>query len=159
MQQCGGVAHDPHMAFPENQIAAFKAAATGTYRLVLRGTGADAAGGAKYTLSTTLRPARAGIISGSGTDAEVPVAFDAAAGRILSGTLRGTVVGGATLTGPGGTVQPVTLLRRRAPRIDLTTSTLADGSGSYTLRFTATGTVSWTLRLAPPRRVKRVDEL
>jgi hypothetical protein len=146
-------------------IAKFRAPATGTYVVVVRAAGADAALGGAYTLTeSVVRPKANSRIRGkaghdpSGGRADVATAaFDGALGAVVTGTVAVAGPTELSLVAPDGTVaELVAKPRRGVARVSFA---LAGGTGSYTLRAVTYGFVPYVLTLVPARRSARASEL
>ncbi len=141
-------------------IKGYVAATTGRHLLVVRAVGADAAAGLTYTVSSKLKTTRAAPVVGA--DEVGDIAFATAAHRRIKAALRGALSADAELVGPFGDT-PLALRGGRRGRWSLPTTELLLGSGPYVLQVRAaddaTPGVQWKLKVSPPRRVGRVDEV
>ncbi len=151
--------------FPETAakpgVTGFVAATTGAYRLVVRGTGAGVGGGLRYLVQQKLRAAKVANVVGTGDVYPLAIAFEAAQGRSVAGTLHGALAAAAELSCPEGDVVPVAL-RAHGAAFLVPKVVLGHGSGAYVLRVPAgEGDVlpaDWTLKVSPPKAVPKLVE-
>jgi hypothetical protein len=138
-------------------IKGLVAPATGRYLLIV--LHADDVGTAlgTYSLKVAVRHARANA-SGKGTAAAGEFSFDAAAGSAFVATLKGAGLDPASVRveGPDGGV-PATPRTKRG-KVTIGPVGLPPVTGTYTVRFTATGAVTFTWGAILPKASARLRE-
>ncbi|MCG3133775.1 MAG: hypothetical protein HMLKMBBP_01027 [Planctomycetes bacterium] len=134
-------------------ITGFVAPVTGRYLIVVRR--ADGAGSptGSYSMKVTVKPA-ASAHAGSGSTGTGEFTFPAAEGSVITATLNGAGIeaGSITLEGPAGPLSVATKVK--GSKVTVSASALGGGTGTYTLRFTAPGDVSFAWKTTQPKPVK-----
>ena len=145
--------------FPANLkspgIKGFVAPATGRYLLIVRHADATGAPNGTYSMKLAVKQAKANGTA-KGTAAAGEFSFDAAAGATFSGTLKGAGLDPATvvLEGPDGAI-PVTA-KLKAGKVTISPVKLPATTGTYKVRFTATGPVAFTWKVVLPKATAKV---
>jgi hypothetical protein len=129
---------------------------------VVRPAGGDAALAATYTLAFTVTSPKT-VTKLAGTTIDEPglgasIAFDAAPGWKMAGTVSTTVTASPTLVGADATQTSLPPLRRAGRvRMRIATVVLAGGVGRYRLLLPGVAPGAWSLTLTPPRRVRLTE--
>ncbi|HEU4395804.1 MAG TPA: hypothetical protein VFS92_09580, partial [Planctomycetota bacterium] len=138
-------------------ITAFPATKTGPHLVVLRSEGADADEGGGYSLTVKVKAARANLLF-EGTTATGVVAFPAARGGTFSGTLTGNVVPPVLLDAPDEL--PVFLSFTTKGSVQtLTPAILNGGTGTWEVRFSQVGPVTYRLKVKPAKRFVALEAI
>jgi hypothetical protein len=145
-------------------IAKFVAPATGTYVVVVRASGADAAAGGTYTLVTKIkRPKSTLRLSGSaqvvptGATPTASLVFPAAEGESVSGSVKILVPTSFQMVSHDGRIDAFFLLPTHG--IAHFKRPLTGGTGNFELRAAAFVAVPYSLTVRPPRVTVRADEV
>lgn len=146
-------------------IARFAAPSTGAYALLVRAGTAIATGEVRYTLRTRIARPRAnrrlrGVaeLEPFGPSDVAAIRFDAPTGAALAGSISLSVPASFQLEAPGGAIAAFVLAPRRgAPALPRTL--LPGATGLYTLRCVSFVPLEYDLRVLPPRRGGRANEL
>ena len=141
--------------FPETAkragITAFPATKTGPHLVVLRSEGADADEGGSYALTVKVKPLRANLLF-EGTTTTGVIAFPAARGGTVFGTLTGNIVPPVLLDAPDELPVFLNFTTKGAVQT-LSPALLNGGTGTWEVRFSQVGPVVYKLRVKPARRL------
>jgi hypothetical protein len=145
-------------------IAKFAAPATGTYVVVVRASGADAAAGGTYTLVTKIkRPKSTLRLSGFaqvvqiGATPTASLVFPAAEGESVSGSVKILVPTSFQIVSPDGRIDVFFLLPTHG--VAHFKRPLTGGTGDFELRAAAFAAVPYSLTIKPPKPAARADEV
>jgi serine protease AprX len=145
-------------------IAKYVAPATGTYVLVVRAAGDDAAAGGGYTLTTKIARTRAALrvrgtapITYVGETPTASVVFAAADGESLSGTVRIPVPTSFQVVSPDGRIDGF-ILRPYHGKARFSRP-LTGGTGDFELRCATIVPVRYALRVRAGKRAARATEI
>jgi hypothetical protein len=135
-------------------LASFTVPETGRYVLIAREAERTAAGGA-YAVTVSVKPSKAGA-KWKGTSATGEISFTAARGSTLKAALKGAGLdpSSVTVTGPEGEVAATAAGKAGSAKL---VATLDKGTGTYRIRFTATGPVAGSLSLSRPKKTSLVE--
>jgi hypothetical protein len=138
-------------------ITAFPATKTGPHVVVLRSEGADADEGGSYAVTVKVKAARVNLLF-EGTATTGVIAFPAARGGTFSGTLTGNVVPPVLLDAPDEL--PVFLNFTTTGAVQTLTPALLDGgTGTWELRFSQVGPVTYKLKVKPAKRFVALEAI
>ncbi len=138
-------------------IKGFVATATGEHMIVVRHADGTGAAAGTYSLKVSVKSGKSNA-SGKGQVADGVLTFAAAAGSTFTATLKGAGLDPASivLEGPDGVIAITT--KTKAGKTTISPVVLSAGTGTYTVRFTATGPVDFTRKCVLPKGNVKVTE-
>jgi hypothetical protein len=137
-------------------IKGFVATRTGRHTLVVRHADTDGSDRGSWSLKMAVKAAKANSAAKGVHPSEFT--FDAAAGGAFSAILSGAGIDPASvvLEGPGGVVAVTP--KAKGTKVSVGPVVLTAGTGTYTLRYTATGDVSFSWKSTLPKGSAKITE-